>query len=147
GGAAWWWRQRRQTTRDAVNALLTRAATLAQQAEANQGNERALARWREALAAVEQAGQASATGLPDPQVRQRVADEWGRMRQAVNGLESDRKLLEALATARTHREDPVTSPDTDGSYARAFVNHGLDVDGASVADGVAWLRARPEAVR
>jgi serine/threonine-protein kinase len=154
GGAGHMWFQGRQNmlrTRTA-NAVLDALAMAARHAgEADSRSTEALAKCDEALAAVSRAEQLLKEGVPDPELRGRVAaararigEQRGRALAESRRLETERSLLariEQIRGGRGARRDPAR---TDAEYAGAFLAAGIDIDRTDSALAGAWVKRRSD---
>ncbi len=163
---------REQTTRK-VNGLLTQASHSRGEARGAAGRAR-LELLREARAKVEGAREALHAGVADADLRRRVEElrtgVAGEERQATaalaeveKGAATVRRLEEAMLLPvdvrfekSLHDKRPSAASDVleffdfdpaaaDRAFREAFANHGIDVDGLSVAE--AARRIRPQAIR
>jgi Flp pilus assembly protein TadD len=146
GTAFWYWREGRQVTRERVEMLLAQAGRFAEQAELGQGSEQALAAWREAGAALDQARAALEGGLAGAELHQEVARRRLHVSLEEARLTRDREFLDRLAETRLHKDDDYEPVDTDGRYLAAFRSYGLDVEGAHNAELAGRVRSRPARV-
>jgi serine/threonine-protein kinase len=104
GSSSTYYLQQRQA-RAAAAAVLAKAGALLDQARARPDD---LARWRVALAAVQQAGDALDGG--DPAVRRRLESLRDQAEAGADAADRDRKLLDDLVDIRSAKND-----DPDGS--------------------------------
>jgi eukaryotic-like serine/threonine-protein kinase len=141
-GAAWLFQQRHARLAG-VETTLARIQAVRDQAAADGAD---LARWREALAAADQAlgsiGDlaASAPGRRLTALRARITED---QKQG----ERDRLLIDELNKIRTSVAkisiDPCTA-DVDTRFAQAFKSYDMDLETTPVEGAIAQLKARPE---
>jgi tRNA A-37 threonylcarbamoyl transferase component Bud32 len=162
GGGAWLWAaERRAETERAVGLALGKAEQLRDQAQKAKrqdpmGAEVALAVWRQALAAAEQAEEIGAAGLVGEETARRADRLLTGLRAGVAEAErflhharKDARLLTALDDARMassvwkgHSFDYAAGAN---AYATAFAAYGLDVVRQEPSAVVRVLRGlRPE---
>ena len=102
-----------------------------------------IARWRTALAAVEQA-EALAGG--DSMAVRQVQNLRDEVRAGLDSAERDRALLDRIVEIRSSRSDDPEGIATDAAYALAFREAGIDLANLPPADAGARIKARPPSV-
>ena len=132
--------QQRQAHAAAVEQVLTRASLLRDQARENADD---LARWRIALAAIDQAesalgGDASAEG--------RLGALRDEVQAGARAADRDRRLLDRLIDIRSAKGDDLDDSSTDADYADAFRAADLDIVALPPAEAAARIKGRPPAV-
>jgi serine/threonine-protein kinase len=132
--------QQWQARTAADEAGLGKAGTLLDQARARPDD---LARWRVALAAVQQAGDALDGG--DPGVRRRVESLRDEAQAGADAADRDRKLLDDLVDIRSAKIDDPDGSAIDAAYAGAFREAGIDVAQLSPEEAGERIKARPPA--
>jgi serine/threonine-protein kinase len=156
GGGGWWWlerdrQERRDRTMRSVEEPLLQAIGLHADARRMIPNdpastEAALALWRQALAAVEQAKQGVATGLADEATRLRIETLWGELDQGAKEAAQDRemalRLAEALLLRSNVKDGRFDSDAMLGEYAAAFTWYGIEVLKGEEGEVVASLLRR-----
>ncbi|MFI5454218.1 MAG: protein kinase [Isosphaerales bacterium] len=143
GGGAFWFVQQRQDRLTGVEATVARIQAKRDQAAADGADA---ARWREALAAADQA-LASIGDLAASQPGRRLAALRAKIAEGQTLAERDRKLIEELASLRTSVGKGTLENhlwDT-GRFTRAFKRYGLDLEATPIKDAVARLKSRPDA--
>jgi eukaryotic-like serine/threonine-protein kinase len=167
GAVAWAWqryeqarqgeaRERRQRADAAVALALHDARRLRRQALGEPLGD--AARFREARAAAQRAGELARTGGASDEVRREAEELGGELARQEKAAERDRELLGRLLEVRGPREGPrfkagpkglavmLAEPSADEQFAAAFRGWGLDVDRVPVAEAAARLKGRPPAV-
>jgi tetratricopeptide (TPR) repeat protein/tRNA A-37 threonylcarbamoyl transferase component Bud32 len=161
GGGGWlWlageWAEQQRGTERRMSTALGKAGQLRDQAAAMQVEEAgqaeaALAVWRQALAAAEQADQIRATGRAGEETTRRGVQLLAELRREVHRLGKDVRLLAALDEARMARSvQKGQSFDLAASaagYRKAFAVYGLDVLRHKPGVIVRELRRRPDRLR
>jgi hypothetical protein len=164
GGGAWLWAaERRGETERAVGVALGKAEQLREQARKVPAEEparaaEALAVWKQALAAAEQAEDISAAGLVSAETGGRAARLLAELRAGVTkaeqGLAQARKDARLLADLEeAHLAYSVWKGRSfdlaagAAAYAKAFDAYGLDVLGHEPAAAVRALRRLPARIR
>jgi tetratricopeptide (TPR) repeat protein len=164
GGAAWvWTTERRAETERAVGLALGKAEQLREQArkvrsENPGGAAEALAVWKQALAAAEQAEDIGAAGLAGAETAARAARLLAELRAGVNQAEQvlaqarkDARMLAALEAARMARSvgkgQSMDFAAGAEAYARAFAAYGVDVRANQPTAAVPALRRLPAHMR
>ena len=130
----------RQARIAVLERLLARATTLLDQARDQPEDP---ARWRTALAAVQQVEDDPA-GIA-PAARDRLARLKTEVSSGLHDAERDATLRQALVEVRANQQDAGWEA-TDAAYAVAFRAADLDVDALSVAEAADQLERRPAAV-
>jgi serine/threonine-protein kinase len=150
GGGAWGLARWRSHTDARINLALNEANALQAQAQAAPVGEQALVRWAEAEASARRLDDLLTQGFPSPEVRQRARDwiaelegEAAAARRQAAAAERDSQFLDRLADIRTQKEDGFDQTDTDGAYAQAFRDYGLDVDALTTEVAARRVPARP----
>jgi tetratricopeptide (TPR) repeat protein len=157
GGGAWLYQQQQQRADAAAALAMGRARLLLEQAKAAPLGD--AGKFREALAAAEQAKELARTGGASEAVRQEAAGLATSLRDEAGAAERDRRLLTALLEVRRPREGPtfhqddwglmtaVAEPSADEQFAAAFAawDPALNVDALPTA-AAARLGGRPAAV-
>jgi serine/threonine-protein kinase len=132
--------QQRQAAAAAAEQVLTRADMLRDQAREHADDP---ARWRIALAAIDQAesalsGDASAQG--------RLSGLRNEIQAGVRAADRDRRLLDRLIDIRSAKADDEDGSSTDADYADAFRAADLDIVALPAAEAAARIKGRPPAV-
>jgi tetratricopeptide (TPR) repeat protein/tRNA A-37 threonylcarbamoyl transferase component Bud32 len=164
GGAAWRWAaQRRAETEQAAGLALGKAEQLRAQAgqlprEGPARAAEALAVWKQALAAAEQAEDMSAAGLVGEETTARAAGLLAELRAGVDQAEQvlararkDARMLDDLDKAHlAYSSGSGQAFDFEAgaaAYRAAFTNYGLDVRGHEPAATIRALRRLPARMR
>jgi tetratricopeptide (TPR) repeat protein len=152
GGGLWGLVHWRGTTDRRINLALNEATELRARAALAPPGGPGLALWGEAEAAGRRLDDLLAQGLPSAELRRQVRDwcaavgeEAARARRQAAEAQWDHRFLDRLAEVRSQKEDEFDRADTDGDYAQAFREFGLEV--AAPAAVAERLRPRPEEVR
>jgi serine/threonine-protein kinase len=132
--------QQRQARAAAVQQVLGRASTLRDLARQHAGDP---ARWRVALAAIDQAERALGG---DARAQVRVAALRAEVLDGVGAAERDRQLMDRLVDIRSAEADDRSGWSTDTTYAGAFREAGLDIAAWSAEEAATRIRARPPEV-
>ncbi|MFO0891162.1 MAG: serine/threonine-protein kinase [Isosphaeraceae bacterium] len=133
-----YWLQQRQARAAAAEQVLVRVSLLRDQARQHADDP---ARWRLALAAIDQA-----EGPLDGENRARLVALRDEARAGERAAEADRELLDRLVDVRSARADDSDGSATDDAYAGAFRGAGLDLAVLPPAEAAAAIRKRPPAV-
>ena len=125
-----------------MEATLSRIQAIRDQAAADGADP---ARWREALAAADQA-LASIGDLAASEPGRRLAVLRAKIADDQKHGERDRKLIDELNKIRKSVAkisiDPCDS-DVDDRFARAFEGYELDLETTPIKDAIARLKSRP----
>jgi serine/threonine-protein kinase len=140
GLGATYYLQQRQARAAAVDRVLARAATLRDEARANPDDP---ARWRVAMAAVQQAEGALGN---ESEARRRLAALRDEVQAGADAVDRDRVLHDRLVDIRSAKADDPDGSATDAAYADAFREAGLDLATLAPAEAGAKIKARPPAV-
>src|SRR5262245_9841507 len=132
--------QQRQARAAAAEQVLTRASLLRDQARENADDP---ARWRIALAAIDQAE--SALG-GDALARGRLGALRDDVQAGAQAADRDRRLLDRLVDIRSAKADDPEGSSTDADYADAFRGADLDIVALPSAEAAARISGRPPAV-
>ena len=151
---------RQEQTAILLNQALGQATALHQQARAApvdtpEQRERAVALWRDALAAADRAEQALASGAGAAEVRGRAEVLLAELRTEAAVADRDRRMLARLERARElaaeiqesdyvrqrRVQEFVFGLAAAPAYAVAFRAYGIDVEGLSTAEAVRRIRA------
>jgi serine/threonine-protein kinase len=153
GGAAVVWMQQQRGVRqfettERVNAALERATSAYGSAEAS----RDLAHWEQAVSEIDRAQALVDAGEPTPELVSRTHDLVARIHSQAESARrrtlletSNRELLAKLQEFHApagESDYPTDWSRTDAGFARAFREHGLDVDALPTAGAAAAIRAR-----
>jgi serine/threonine protein kinase/Flp pilus assembly protein TadD len=145
---------RRRTTDRIVGLALGKAVQLEVEAAAElRGSERAVALWREASAAADEAAGAAASGDADAEIRERIAAQETRLRAAVLAAEADReqarreaRLRADLGNARlassTVKDDFEDHAQAAETYAQAFRRFGIDLEELPLESAAREIRSQ-----
>src|SRR6516165_4430906 len=132
--------QERQARAAAVEQALTRASLLRDQARENADDP---ARWRLALAALDQAESALGGGAL---AQGRLGALRAEVQAGARAAEGDRRLLDRLIDIRSAKADDEDGSSTDADYADAFRSADLDIAALPPAEATARIKGRPPAV-
>ena len=132
--------QQRQARAAAVQQVLGRASTLRDLAREHAGDP---ARWRVALAAIDQADRALDG---DDLAQQRIAALRAEVQDGAGAAERDRQLIDRLVDIRSAEADDQGGWSTDATYADAFHEAGLDIAALSTEEAAKRITARPPEV-
>ena len=144
GGGAFWPFQQRQARLANVEATLARIQAIRDQAAADGADP---ARWREALAAADQA-LASIGDMAASEPGRRLEVLRKKITEDQTQAESDRKLIEELASLRTSVSKIAWDnkpSNMDRGFTTAFKRYGLDLEATPTTTAVARLKSRSEA--
>jgi eukaryotic-like serine/threonine-protein kinase len=151
-GGAYAWLQseravRHAATERAVTTALSQAAELRATALAAPADQPGP--WVGALAAAHRASDEVRHGDADEPLRQRVASKLAAIEQGRRAAEqraaqlaADRRLLAELESIRGDRAEHNNPKQTDGDYAAAFRQAGLDLDSAQAKQAGVWIAGR-----
>jgi Flp pilus assembly protein TadD/serine/threonine protein kinase len=157
GGNWLYWAQRRAAADGAVGQALAEAQLLREQAKEKPLGDGSS--FREALGAARKAEDLALASDASGELRKQAADLAALVQGEAQAADLDRRLLVRLLDVRQPREAPryhvgssgqiveLAEPTADEQFAAAFRDWGLDVDGTSVAEATARLKARPAAVQ
>jgi tetratricopeptide (TPR) repeat protein len=135
------WAQQREARVARADLALGEATNVRDQAKRNPDDP---AGWEAAAKAVADASRAvREAGIAD--IEERLATLRGEVRSQLESARRDRKLINALATARDSKQD-LRHSGVDAEYMRAFRAAGLDIDGDPAEEIGSKIRARSGAV-
>ncbi|MHC4922212.1 MAG: protein kinase domain-containing protein, partial [Planctomycetota bacterium] len=132
--------QRLQQASNKVQAALQEARRLQGQAEAAQGDARAI--WKESLAAARRAEDVAATEGVEQELRQQVVDLLGTLNRQATQATKDWRMLRRLEEVPVPPANRIAfsgwtreeSSRLDREYTVAFERYGVDVDRVPVAE-------------